>query len=63
MTAASAEAAPAPARAKSFHHGITYTSYEVNTFQLKFNTSGACSFVAPGNAIGNVVARQSHATS
>jgi hypothetical protein len=24
----------------SFHHGITYTSYEVNTFSLKFNTSG-----------------------
>lgn len=31
-----------PART-SFHHGITYTSYEGNTFAVKFNTSGTAS--------------------
>lgn len=29
-----------PTSPTSFHHGITYTSYQGNTFALKFNTSG-----------------------
>lgn len=36
-----------PRNATSFHHGITYTSYEVNTFQLRFNTTGVKVLVDP----------------
>ncbi|KAG2448894.1 hypothetical protein HYH02_006242 [Chlamydomonas schloesseri] len=31
----------------SFHHGITYTSYEVNTAVIKFNTSGVRVLIDP----------------
>ncbi|KAG2501068.1 hypothetical protein HYH03_000887 [Edaphochlamys debaryana] len=31
----------------SFHHGITYTSYEVNTAGIKFNTSGVRVLIDP----------------
>lgn len=32
--------AAAPSSSKTFHHGITYVSYEGNSFWLKFNNSG-----------------------
>jgi hypothetical protein len=43
-------AAAAEAHVKSFHHGVTYTSYEGNAFAVKFNTTGGrapCLAAAP----------------
>ncbi|MEW5304056.1 MAG: hypothetical protein WDW38_003450 [Sanguina aurantia] len=36
-----------PTSPRTFHHGITYTSYQGNTFALKFNTSGSRILVDP----------------
>ncbi|KXZ43246.1 hypothetical protein GPECTOR_96g712 [Gonium pectorale] len=45
---ANASSLEAPERTRtSFHHGITYTSYEVNTAGVKFNTSGVRVLIDP----------------
>lgn len=40
-------AAPTEQTTRSFHHGVTYTSYEGNAFVVKFNTSGVRVLVDP----------------
>lgn len=41
------QAAKGSTRTTSFHHGVSYTSYEVNTFMLKFNATGARVLIDP----------------
>eukprot|EP00775_Hariotina_reticulata_P013066 gene13066-13193_t len=46
-TSASSATSSAAASGKTFHHGITYVSYEGNSFYVKFNNSGARVLVDP----------------
>ncbi|KAG1669006.1 hypothetical protein FOA52_000599 [Chlamydomonas sp. UWO 241] len=43
----STSSAPPAAGITSFHHGVTYTSYEGNTFGVRFNNSGVRVVVDP----------------